>query len=512
MRFREFKLFEASVFKTHKNQYVPGYRMMISTSQTGVKTTEEIKKQIPDYNPGEEISVADQSLDSNFQVVISPKIDKTFKLVRSNGQVIELQGSKSNIENSLNAIGNAVDASKPDQVKMPNKGDTAEALLGAAMFAKMQKRNGSEIGNVTVDDMWNIFDNLKPVSDNDYMVTSKDLGGATDKIWFRLKIKGFVRTALNNPDLRKKLTAWAMSPVNYVNSKEGTDYAEEFYKNGEPDEIGIISDGLSEQTARKSDVFTVVRDPESGDIQKELLPISLKAGAEQFAQHSGSSWGAMNDMFNKLGIDISGLQKEYERQQLVGHKTQAAFKVYSAVANIINNSITDDKSEARFIQSVSKAIRSWATSDNDSVRVVSFGSKGAFEVLRFDRLEKAMKGVQLRAQVVAGENPKLLVWDTNSNNVLIQIRTYLQYKDNTSYQRNIVEKGPLLSLVANAIENKEKTSPTKKSAVKKPAVSRTPTKKIVNPQVNAPPASSTQPPAPPLPTDNNVELVGPENI
>jgi hypothetical protein len=123
-----------------------------------------------------------------------------------------------------------------------------------------------------------------------------------------------------------------------------------------------------------------------------------------------------------------------------------------------------------------------------------------------------MKGVQLRAQVVAGENPKLLVWDTNSNNVLIQIRTYLQYKDNTSYQRNIVEKGPLLSLVANAIENKEKTSPTKKSAVKKPAVSRTPTKKIVNPQVNAPPASSTQPPAPPLPTDNNVELVGPENI
>lgn len=515
MRYSEFKqLFEASVFKSHKNQYVPGYRMMVSTSMTGLKTTAAIQKLVADFDPGEELSVASPDTKATAQIVISPKIDKTFKLARANGQVIELQGSKSNIENSLNGLGGPVDVSKPAEVKMPNKGDTAEALLGAAMFAKMQKREGQTIGDVSVDDVWNIFDNLKPVSENDYMVSSKDLGGATDKIWFRLKIKGFVRTALNNPDLRKKLTAWAMSPVNYVNSKEGTDYAEEFYKNGEPDEIGIISDGLSDQTSRKSDVFTIVRDPVTGAVEKELLPISLKAGAEQFAQHSGSSWAAMEEMFGHLGVDVSGLQQEYERQQTSGHKTQAAFKVYSAAASIINDSLVDDKAEAKFVKQLSKAIRNWATSGNDNVRVVSFGSRGAFEVLRFDQLEKAMKGIQLRAQVQAGENPKLLVWDANSNEILFQIRTYLQYKDQSSYQRNIVEKGPLLSIVANAIEQshdkpaKPKAEPAAKktaSKAKSKAVAPVP----VSPTANVPVAQPAPAELPPV--EEPVE-VNPEDI
>ena len=467
MRARQFlKLIsEASVFKTDNNQYVPGYRMSLSGSQDGQRTTSLIKAQLPDFNPAEELTIADPAEPASITVILPGKAERNFKLKRANDAVIELQGSKSAIQSSLNGIGPGAGESGVVPVKMPNKGDTAEGLLGAAMFAKLQKREGGGIGAVTLDDVWHVFDKMTPVSDSDYMVTSKDMGGATDKIWFRLKVKGYVKNALGNPDLRNKLSAWAMSPVNYVNSSDGTEYAEQFYKNGQPDEIGIISDGLSAQTERKSDVFTVVRDPVTGNVAKELLPISLKAGAEQFAQHSGSSWKAMVDMFGKMGIDLGDGKEQYDALQKAGKQVEAATEVYSNAAAIFNNSIVSDTDEAQFISQVASALNDWATGGNPSVRIVSFGGRGAFEVLRFDQLVPAMKGLNLQAVVMPGENPKLVFKDA-SQGILFHIRTYLQKTEGGFYQRNVIEKGPLLGKIANAIEN----GPAETPAPDSPAV------------------------------------------
>jgi hypothetical protein len=451
MRSFEF-LPEASVFKKVGNQYVPGYRMSISNAGGGA-AIKAIQAVVSDFNPTEELTVADQSAPSNFQVQLNRATPASFKLKRANGQVIELQGTESGIGGSLNGIGPAgVDGETP-KLGLPNKGDTAEALLGAAMFAKLLKREGKQIGNITVDDLWAVFDDMKQVSDTDWMSEKKDLGGATDRIWFRLKIKGVVKNALSNPDLRKKLTGWAMSPVNYVNSKEGQNYAEQFYKNGQPDEIGVLSDGLSEQSSRKSDVFTIVRDPETNTIKKELLPISLKAGAEQFAQHSGSNWKAMATMFGKMGLELGDdLEKQYNAVQASGNKIKAAAGLYGVVTKLFNNQVNSNKEEAAFIEKFTSALRSWATSDNDNVRLVSFGTKGAFEVLRFDNLLPKMQSIKLEAEFVPGENPKILFKDARQG-VLFSIRTYLQTKkDGTKYQRNIIEKGPLLGKLANAIE------------------------------------------------------------
>jgi hypothetical protein len=451
MRANEFLINEASVFKQEKNQYVPGYRMAISTKGGGAAVT-AIKNLVPDFDQSEELSIVTPDTPASVQIPLTRQLSASFKLKRANGQVIELQGTESGIESSLNGLGPAKELEKPGQEKMPNKGDTAEALLGAAMFSKMRKRENGVIGAISTQDIWNVFDKMQPVADNDYMVTSKDMGGATDKIWFRLKAKGFVKAALTNPVMRKKLDVCASSPANYVNSKEGTDYAEQFYKNGTPDELGIISDGLSEQSARKSDVFTVVRDPVSGDIQKELLPVSLKAGAEQFAQHSGSKWQAMADMFGKMGIPLgSDLQAGYEKQQGAGQQIQAAADVYSKVADIFNSSINTDNDEAAFLSKVTAALRGWATGGNDNVRLVSFGSRGSFEVLKFDDLLPKMKNLNLQAEAVFGENPKLIFKDPVQG-VLFHIRTYIQQSKKGPYQRNVIEKGPLLGKIANAIE------------------------------------------------------------
>jgi len=459
MRSREFlkPVAEASVFKTTNNQYVPGYRMSVSGSQDGQKTTALIKAQLPDFNPAEELTIADPA--DTAQVIAGSGI-MSFKLKRANGQVIELKGSKSSIQSSLNSIGKGAAEGEEVVAKAPNKGDTAEGLLGAAMFAKLRKREGAGIGAVTLDDLWEVFDRMTPVSDTDYMVTVKDMGGATDKIWFRLKVKSTVKNALNNLELRKKLSNWAMSPVNYVNSTQGTEYADQFYKNGQPDEIGIISDGLSAQTDRKSDVFTVVRDPVSGNIDKELLPISLKAGAEQFAQHSGSSFKAMSEMFGRMDIPLAENQKTlYDSLQQQGRPEEAVYGVYTTAAKIFNTTITGDSEEATFISKLANALDGWATGGNSNVQLVSFGSRGSFEVLQFNNLLPKMKMLDLVAETHWGENPKFIIKDRKQG-ILFHIRTYMQTKnDGTKYQRNVIEKGPLLGKIANALEQEPPSPP-----------------------------------------------------
>lgn len=446
---------EASVFKTKNSQYVPGHRLGVSTSKQGAKTLELIQKQVPDFDGAEVLTISNPDDRPRYEVTISPG-ELSYMITRPNGDVIKLLGSKSAIEQTFNDLGKAPDPSDEKATpKLPNKGDTAEGLLGAALFAKLLKRQGDDIGQITTDDVWDIFDNLNPVTENDYMVTSKDMGGATDTIWFKLKVKNTVKRALEEPALRKSITNWMLSPVNYVNSPEGTDYAAEFYKNGTPDEIGVISDGLSAQKDKKTDVVTAVRDPGTNKIKREVMPVSLKAGADQFAQHSGGKWQAMETMFSLLGVDLSSvanLASEYEGYQKRGEQIKAASDVYKTAATLLNKQFTDDASEAQFIQTVAKALRFWATNDDDQVYLVSFGSRGKYDVLQFSlaSLIPAMKQLKLRARFVPGDNPKIEVYDEVSGQLLFGIRTYMQSQEKGFYQRNVIEKGPLMGKIADA--------------------------------------------------------------
>ncbi len=507
---RVLQITEASVFKKVGNQYVPGYRMSIST-KAGGKAVAAIKNVVPDFDQAEVLSVATPDTTPTYEVPLSKKVVATYNLVRPNGEIIQLQGTTSEIESSLNAVGPAIDPNDTSgKVKMPNKGDTAEALLGGAMFAKLLNRDSGAIGEVTTDDVWKIFDNLTPQSGDDYLVRSKDLGGATDKVWFRLKVKNTVKTALKDATMRKKLTAWLQSPVNYVNSPAGTDYAEEFYKNGTPDELGVISDGLSAQGDKKTDVYTAVKDPKSGTVQKELLPTSLKAGAEQFAQHSGGKWTAMKEMFSKLGVTFPATEKddiakEYEGMQGEQKQIEAAAKVYEKAASMINGQFKSAEDEAAFVKTVAHALRFWATNDDDNVQVVSFGSRGSYDVLQFKiaNLIPIMKRLQLRAEtVLTGDNPKLLIKDMKTGGVLFHLRTYLQTKkDGSKYQRNIIEKGPLLAMVADATGKYAK--PPEVTAQQKSKVTAKATPPVVKP-VPTTPVSSTANATAPQPAEQEV--------
>jgi hypothetical protein len=466
---------EASVFTA---KYVPGYNLGFSTSKQGLAVADAIRNEVdPNFDSSEVVTVAPEKSRPTYMVDLGGRDPLSFKVKRKNGDILQIWGPKSTIQYAFNDLGKAADPNDPNAApKLPNKGDAAEGLLGASLFAKLLNRQNGSIGPITTADVWNVFDNLDPVSGTDYMVRSKDIGGATDTVWFRLKVKNTVKMALENPKMRKSITNWMLSPVNYVNSPEGTAYAEEFYKNGTPDEIGVISDGLSEQSDKKTDVVTAVRDPVTNTIKREIMPISLKAGHDQFAQHSGSKWKAMESMFSVLGIqlpDMTGWADEYEGYQKQNQQIEAAGKVYEKATKLLNAQFTTPESEAAFIQTLAKALRYWATSDDDQVYVVSFGSRGKYDVLQFsqDSLVPAMKDLQLRARYIPGDNPKIEIYDQKSGNVLFNIRTYLQTKEKGKYQRNVIEKGPLLSIVADATGRNTQTPvvPVKKAPAVKTA-------------------------------------------
>jgi len=493
MRAKEFLFTEASVFKTTNNQYIPGYRMSISTKSGGA-AIDAVRNSVPGFDASEELTIVPQDAPSQYKVTLSKATTHNFKLKRPNGEIVELLGTKSAIESSLNGLGSAIDPTAPEKQKMPNKGDTAEGLLGAAMFVKLLKRENGVIGKVESSDLWSVFDKLKPVSGDDFMITSKDAGGATDTVWFRLKVKGFVRTALSNPALRKKMDDWAQSPINYVNSSQGTEFAEQFYTNGQPDEIGIISDGLSAQSDRKSDVYTIIKDPKTGKVAKELLPISLKAGAEQFAQHSGNSYKAMAEMFGKMGIQLHGNSKDtYDSLQKQGRPEEAAYGVYTGAAKTFNSTVVTDRQEAKFIAQLANAIDSWATGGMSNVQLVSFGSRGAFEVLQFNNLLPKMKSLDLVAETHWGENPKFIIRDKKQG-ILFHIRTYLQTKsDGTKYQRNVIEKGPLLSKIASVLS--APVNPKVKAPAKAPV--KAAPKPVPQQPTQQPPVAAPQEPVKP---------------
>jgi hypothetical protein len=246
-------------------------------------------------------------------------------------------------------------------------------------------------------------------------------------------------------------------------------------------------------------VVTAVRDPATNTIKREIMPISLKAGADQFAQHSGSKWKAMESIFSLLGIelpDMTAWASEYEGYQKQNKQVEAAGKVYQKATKLLNAQFTTPESEAAFVQTVAKALRYWATSDDDQVYVVSFGRSGKYDVLQFsqDSLIPAMKNLQLRARYIPGDNPKIEIYDQKSGSMLFSIRTYLQSQENSKYQRNVIEKGPLLSIVADATgRNTQKpVTPVANKVPVQPQQPQQPQPKVDVP-VEEPPARLTGP-------------------
>jgi hypothetical protein len=339
--------------------------------------------------------------------------------------------------------------------KVANKGDIAEGILGAALFAKLAARVNGSIGDITNENIWKIVYSLRQSGTDEYSTTVKDAGKkvVNDKIIFTLRLNTAPYNDLMNPVKRPVLEEFASSAAEFVNSPNGQEFAEYYYLNGIPDVIRIISDGVSDQKGQKTDVKVIATDPKTGEKRELELNMSLKtSGIPQFGQvgagaikKEGDIFRAQTVLWSQFGINIDKLEKKFEKLLNTDGIVPATKYMYQNAAKILAELLSGDfdEEEYMYIKEFANGVNYHGTLNDPNVLLVDF-SKGTYDVLNFSLLEDKLKDIDLDAKYTESEKglPIVQVVDKNSGKRLMQFRYYVNA---SGARKHLIEKGPLLS-------------------------------------------------------------------
>ena len=398
---------------------------------------------------------------------------------------------------------------------VPNLGDIAEAILGAAISAKFARGGRT----VTKNDVIRV---LKDV------VASGIAEGTTDYQTVGVIDDDFKFTLTLNSASMKPLKIWIndedpMGPVQDLTllteyevkketllgmQKQVTDAVEYANKNKRAttavdkaklelegkNEISIISDGgdATQQSSTKVDLKLEY----DGKPQRLL---SLKAGAvKQFGQISGGEWETASDFFEsifKFRLPDSmkqefGFKSSNEEDYKEHNYGKGPFaKLYSEMAKQVQEYTAGDNTskEYKLVQHVYDAINFHATRGEEGVTMVilSPSAKIAYKELAFDaRLLAALELYDLRVTNDVGlsthrisvigelkgkEAVRTLGKDgaekLNSKSVLVQLSS----RTSAGAIRNVVEMGELLKDLANVEKLDADQAEKNKAASAKPA-------------------------------------------
>lgn len=506
--------------------YEPGTYFNISGGADGQKLASIIQQAIADFDPNERLTKVKPTHPGKKMAIIFGKDTGEYLFVtRPNGQVLKISGSAKKIGSALNHGGSAGNAKtgKEEVESKVNLGDISEGVLGAALYAKVLARTGDTIANITNADVWNVLNSSAAKTAENGIIwheASADIGGAIDKITYRMRIKAQAsRALLDKANFNKIDQTIVASSVSFVNGRYGTKYAEAIYMNRKADEIGIVSDGLSEQKAdpktglvKKTDVFMTSKDA-SGKIVKERLPISLKAGSstKQFGQVSGKTFEKMIGLFAPFNLDVAHLQAKWEKKVKGSNDASVtvsgAKAIFPDIAKMLNAKLKGPQAEAGFVHNIASAIHYFASSNDPKVRLVQLIGADKVNVLNTNLLFAKIKEshIDLYAESVIAENSaKIVIKDHTSGKPLVSLRAYWPTSSND--QRNIIEMEKLMKELCGtdweAEFGKEET-PVKQQVAKAPSkapVAKVPAKApvaptAVKPKVKPAPVFNTNPTA-----------------
>jgi len=337
--------------------------------------------------------------------------------------------------------------------KLANRGEVAEGIMGAGLFAKLAARSGGRINIVGPDEIWAVIDQLRVSGDNEYSTTKRDAGKVVvnDSIIFTLKLKEGPYKDLMNPAKRSLMDDLVQSVVEFSNSPDAEEYSKYFYLNGKPDIINVIADGVSEETTSKVDVKVIVTDPKTGKKSTRVLNLSLKAGADQFGQVGGgkaavegSQFESQRTLWSHFGINVDSLKDDFERIRQDSGLFKAVAMMYINANSMFSELLSGDYDEEEYLylKDFVKAINYFATLNVPGILLVTL-EKGTYDVLNFDLLEDKLKSINLDSRFRETlTNPQIEIFDKNTGATLIQIRAKIE---GGTYLRNYIEKGPLMS-------------------------------------------------------------------
>ena len=176
-----------------KPKYGPGTQFSVSTgSEAGKKLLGLLQQQGFDPTPPMTRQDADEMSEEDIlslPTVTYGKGSDGYIFSNNAGQSVLITGSASTIGSAFNAYTGAT--ADDDIGKIANRGETAEGILGAAMFAKFTKREADEdIGTVTSQDIGGVLDSLQQTGEDQYQVEVEDFDNEhADVISFVLRLK-----------------------------------------------------------------------------------------------------------------------------------------------------------------------------------------------------------------------------------------------------------------------------------------------------------------------------------
>jgi hypothetical protein len=456
-------LSEASIF-SRDSKYTFGHMVRLKDSATAMPQVQKILDQLPELDINEKFAWIEPlaGKPSSFKKIpgfmgiakLGKATDNLRFFKRENGDIFAIEGSDSAIQGIL-LHGNRF-----------NRGDIAEALLGASLTAKLVKRGGDRIGKIGVSDVKAVLKQATARGDNTMVVRIQDKNSEiADNINFYLRLPTGSMAFMQNPANwdSSSIADLFDSAIQYCNDADAERYSNYFYRNGKVDDVRIVSDGVGGSKDRKTDVQAVVHetDPETGKVTKRSLKnvdISLKADSDIYGQHGTGGLKATpdkwlenaNTLFSQLGVNIA--MPRYKNDILkfwMNVYQQAHTQLNTILAGSNANKETAivekiaDMLEAQGSREKNPETKEWQP--NRNLKLLSFKG-GTYTMHSFAVLKQQMlnKQVNLTVELIVGKRslkPSLMIKDITSGQLLTEIR----FQMGTDKASNYFIKGPLMT-------------------------------------------------------------------
>ena len=352
---------------------------------------------------------------------------------------------------------------KPSGRVSINKGDIAEGILGAAIFAKFVNPDVKVTDAVVHSVLKDLDAQPDAMADNDRKVDKKiQATRGEDTVTLRVALAVANYNGLIDPKWRGELADKYSSAIKYANGERIIDVAREELLDQQPSAIDIISDGVSDQKGTKIDVKVLIDGKPT-----RLGSVSLKAGSSTMGQVGSPSWelmggkdGFFDGMFGVMPSESLKAQWQEATSSRNKDATIAAGEqIYQDIAGQIKNmrGVKGDnpEQEADFLQKVISGIRNAATSGEKGVKIVDFRG-GDYKVLDFDeRLDEVMKDVDLDVVYNPSTFPRLYILDKITGKPLIKMRMKLEMQKDKKTIKNVrhyIEKEAYLSKLLDIAE------------------------------------------------------------
>jgi hypothetical protein len=355
--------------------------------------------------------------------------------------------------------------------KAINQGNLAEAVLGAAIVAKLVLRQpNGKIGKVTPVEIKNVLKQICKVpglskGGKKTQIKLDSGGAAKDRITFYLNLGASMTAALQKMKDLSVLNKVCDAAASYANMPYMESTAESLYNNQIDNKIEIDVDGISDNKGTKADIAMWT--------DKHVFDkISLKAGkvkaGHSLGQIGGNSWASILRLFHEgynpktqqkesgLGLSINTPQNEFRYMTLVTQKPTFT-TVGKAVlwAYQMANGVFRRCPQSTLATNVYKFLKFHATRDDTDVKIVMLHlGKGTHKTLNPLLLEQKLKDVDLRAVTRMDTRwPVFLVYDAaigivpttaNSSSTIFSIRPKMDLRT-TGYIVHLVEEGPRFS-------------------------------------------------------------------